>query len=156
MINSITFISRLALTPLNQLGQFLPQLGIRLLLAYEFWEAGITKYHGENWFADFQEKFPFPLNIIPVDISWFMATWFELAGAVALLLGFGTRFFSFSLIILTVVAWVSIHAGHGYNACDDGYKLPLMYLILFLPLLMSGPGKLSLDHLIAKRYGVTN
>lgn len=155
MTNSITFISRFVLAPLNQLGQFLPQLGIRLLLAYEFWEAGVEKYHGENWFAGIQEQFPFPFNLIPADISWFMATWFELAGAIGLLLGFGTRFFSFSLIILTIVAWTSVHAGHGYNVCDNGYKLPLLYLILFLPLLMSGPGKLSIDHLIAKRCGVT-
>ncbi|ADE14042.1 hypothetical protein Nhal_0866 [Nitrosococcus halophilus Nc 4] len=45
---------------LNRVGEFLPQLGLRLLLAYEFWEAGITKYRGENWFADVQDRFLFP------------------------------------------------------------------------------------------------
>lgn len=56
-----------------------------------------------------------------------------------------------SLIILTIVAWASVHAGHGYNVCDNGFKLPLIYLVMFLPLLFSGPGKLSLNHLIARR-----
>lgn len=136
---------------LNRVGGFLPQLGIRLLLAYEFWEAGVEKFRGENWFSAIQEDFPFPFSIVPVDISWFLATWSELLGAVALVIGLGTRFFSLSLVILTVVAWASVHAGNGYNVCDNGYKLPLMYLVLFMPLIFSGPGKLSLDHLIAAR-----
>lgn len=137
---------------LNRIGEFLPQLGLRLLLAYEFWEAGIEKYNGENWFSHIQGDFPFPFNIVPVELSWFLATWSELLGAVALVIGLGTRFFSVSLVILTIVAWVSVHAGNGYNVCDNGFKLPLMYLVLFLPLIFSGPGKLSIDHLIAGRF----
>lgn len=137
---------------LNWIGEFLPQLGIRVLLAYEFWESGVEKFHGENWFADIQNEFPFPFDLLPVDISWFLATWSELLGAAALLLGLGTRLFSAALMILTLVAWVSVHAGLGYNVCDNGFKLPLIYLVLFLPLLFSGPGRLSLDHLIARRY----
>lgn len=136
---------------MNRIGEFLPQLAIRTLLAYEFWESGVEKLRGENWFADIQDDFPFPLDLVPVDISWFLATWSELLGAVALLIGLGTRLFSASLMILTLVAWVSVHAGLGYNVCDNGFKLPLMYLVLFLPLLLSGPGRLSLDHLIARR-----
>ena len=133
---------------LEFVGSFLPQLGLRLLLAYEFWDSGIRKLHGENWFSEIQDKFPFPFNHIPPDISWTMATWFELVGPVMLVLGLGTRFFSLSLIILTVVAWVSVHAGEGYNVCDGGWQLPLMYLIMFVPLLLNGGGKLSLDHVL--------
>jgi putative oxidoreductase len=130
----------------NRVGEFLPQLGLRLLLAYEFWESGVEKFNGENWFADIQDKFPFPFNLVPVDVSWALSTWCELLGAVALVVGLGTRFFSASLVILTVVAWVSVHAAHGYNVCQNGFKLPLIYLIMFLPLIFSGPGKLSMDH----------
>ncbi|MGH8750721.1 MAG: HvfX family Cu-binding RiPP maturation protein [Burkholderiales bacterium] len=130
----------------NKIGEFLPQLGLRLLLAYEFWESGVEKFRGENWFADIQDKFPFPFNLVPVDISWQLSTWSELLGAIALVIGLGTRFFSVSLVILTLVAWASVHAGHGYNVCQNGYKLPLIYLLMFLPLVFSGPGKLSVDH----------
>lgn len=130
----------------NTIGEFLPQLGLRLLLAYEFWESGAEKFRGENWFADIQDKFPFPFNLVPVDVSWQLSTWSELLGAIALVIGLGTRFFSVSLVILTLIAWASVHAGHGYNVCQNGFKLPLIYLIMFLPLIFSGPGKFSVDH----------
>jgi putative oxidoreductase len=136
---------------LNQAGSHIGMLGLRLLLAWEFWESGVMKYSGDNWFADIQDDFPFPLSLVPVDILWFLATWSELLGAVALVIGLGTRFFSVSLIILTLVAWVSVHAGNGYNVCDNGYKLALMYLVMFVPLLFNGAGKLSLDHWLAQR-----
>jgi putative oxidoreductase len=129
----------------------MPQLGLRLLLAYEFWESGVEKFRGENWFADIMDRFPFPFDVIPADISWFISTRSELVGAVALVIGLGTRFFGVTLVIVTVVAWVSVHSGNGYNVCDNGFKLPLMYLVMFLPLIFSGPGKLSLDHLVARR-----
>jgi len=86
----------------------------------------------------------FAFNLVPPDIGWQIATWSELIGPVALVRSLGTRFASVSLTTLTVVAWASVHA-------DNGYKLPLIYLIMFLPLLLSGPGNLSLDHWIARR-----
>jgi len=149
-INALDFASNL-IGVLNRVGDFLPQLVLRLLLAYEFWESGVEKYYGVNWFADIKDQFPFPFDVIPTDISWFISTWSELLGAVALVIGLGSRFFSLTLVILTIVAWVSVHAGNGYNVCDNGYKLPLIYLVLFLPLVFSGPGKLSLDYLISRR-----
>ena len=151
-MNAIVHLYAGLTTRLNQAGSYVGVLGLRLLLAWEFWEAGVMKYSGDNWFINVQDAFPFPFNLMPVDISWFLATWTELLGAVALAIGLGTRFFSVSLIILTIVAWVSVHSGSGYNVCDNGYKLPLMYLAMFAPLLLSGPGKLSLDHWLARRF----
>jgi putative oxidoreductase len=133
---------------MDQIGSWVGLLGIRLLLAYEFGVAGLEKLRGDNWFADIQEAFPFPFSAVPVDISWFLATWTELIGAAALAIGLGSRFWAISLLILDVVAWYSVHGGHGYNICDNGYKLPLMYLLMLVPLVLSGPGKLSLDNLI--------
>jgi len=140
---------------LDALGNAFAPLGLRLLLAWEFWESGLEKYRGENWFSDIQQAFPFPFNLMPVDVSWFLSTWTELAGAIALVIGLGTRFFSLSLIILTGVAWASVHAGNGYNVCDNGFKLPLMYLVMLVPLLLKGAGTLSLDHLLASRLLVS-
>jgi putative oxidoreductase len=137
---------------LDEAGSHVGLLGIRLLLAWEFWESGVMKFNGDNWFMDIQDSFPFPFNWVPVDISWFLATWSELLGAIALVVGLGTRLFSISLIILTFVAWTSVHAGNGYNVCDNGYKLPLMYLVMLLPLLLSGPGKLSVDYWLAHHF----
>jgi putative oxidoreductase len=67
-------------------------------------------------------------------------------------IGLGTRFWALSLLILDAVAWYSVHADNGYNVCNNGFKLPLIYLIMLLPLFFTGPGKASLDHLIAKRF----
>ena len=161
----MTKLIRTLLNWINQSGQWLGFLGLRVLLGWEFFEAGLGKFHGENWFADIQEKFPYPFNLMPVNISWSMATWFELIGGVALVIGLGTRFFAVSLFVLTIVAIAAVHwpaewhtlAGlaQGYAITDDGhgnFKLPVIFLAMLLPLILSGPGKLSLDAWIARRY----
>jgi len=136
------------LAGVDQVGAWIGLLGIRLLLGWEFGVAGLEKLRGENWFADIQGDLPFPFSAVPVDISWFLATWTELLGAAALVVGLGTRFWAVGLLVLDIVAWAAVHAGNGYNVCDNGYKLPLMYLTMLVPLLLSGPGKASLDHWI--------
>jgi putative oxidoreductase len=50
------------------------------------------------------------------------------------------------------VAIASVHAGHGYTISEGGWKLPLIYLVMFLPLILSGPGKLSVDHWLRERH----
>ena len=137
---------------LDRLGEFAPQLLFRLFIAYEFWEAGVEKFNGKNWFHDFRGEFPFPFNVIPADISWFLATWTELAGAVALVAGFATRFTATSLIILDIVAWYSVHAENGYNVCSNGFKLPLIYLMVLIALLLMGAGKASMDYYIKDMF----
>jgi putative oxidoreductase len=150
---------------LDAIGTWLPQLGLRLLLAWEFGEAGFEKLHGINWFAD--ATFPFPFNLLPPDISWGMAIVFEIVGAFALVFGFATRFFSISLIILTIVAISAVHWPEhysslaellkGYRIIDENqdgfgnYKLPVLFIVMFLPLLFSGAGKASVDYWVSRR-----
>lgn len=150
---------------LNQLSESIPPLFLRLILAYEFGEAGYEKLHGQNWFADI--TFPFPFSLISPDINWQIATYFEIIGAIALVLGLATRFFSASLIILTIVAIATVHwptqwasfsdLWAGYRIIDENgdgfgnYKIPLIYMVMFLPLLFGGAGKLSLDYLIKQK-----
>lgn len=149
------------------IGSFLPGLLLRLILAFEYLQSGLEKYHGDNWFADIQTQFPFPFNVIPVGVSWWLATWFEIVGGVLLVLGLGTRYVAASLLVLTFVAawavhfpaeWLSLgEFWMGYAVTDDGhgnYKLPLLFFIMFLALLGHGPGRLSLDHWIARRNGL--
>lgn len=148
---------------LEGLGQWLAPLGLRLVLFWEFWEAGREKFSGSNWFMDIQGKFPFPFNVVPADLSWSMATWAELLGALALLFGAGTRIAAFSLFVLTVVATAAVHWPddwmmfsdllQGYVITDQGhgnYKLPLLFLVMLLPLILRGAGKLSVDALLAR------
>ncbi|MDI1231877.1 MAG: DoxX family protein [Methylobacter sp.] len=129
---------------------------LRLLLAYEFGEAGLEKLNGENWFADL--TFPFPLSLLSADVSWTLATGLELIASVALILGLATRLFSFTLMLLTLVAIAAVHwpaewqsfaeLWKGYAITDQGYgnyKLPLMYLLMLCSLMLSGSGRLSVD-----------
>ncbi len=155
-----------ALGILDRFAPILPPLLLRLLLAWEFGEAGYEKLNGSNWFADL--SFPFPFSLLPTDLSWQLATWFELGGAIALVLGLATRFFSVSLIVLTIVAIASVHwpeqwgtwaeLAKGYRIIDEegdgfgNYKLPLIYIIMLMPLLFGGAGKLSLDHLVRQKF----
>lgn len=149
---------------IDLIGLWLGLLSLRLLLSWDFFESGLEKLHGNNWFADIQEKFPFPFNLVAPEISWQMATWFELLGGIALLLGLATRFFSVSLIVLTVVAIASVHWPdswntysellQGYGFTDQGFgnfKLPVIFIGMLLPLMLLGPGRLSLDHLLRRR-----
>lgn len=148
---------------LDLAGLWMGLLSLRLLLGWEYFESGLAKFRGENWFSDIADKFPFPFNIVPVEISWQLATWFEVVGAIALVVGLGTRFFATSLSILTVVAIASVHwpeswatlgeLAQGYVLTDRGhgnFKLPVIFLGMLLPLILLGPGRLSLDALIAR------
>jgi putative oxidoreductase len=148
---------------LDAAGETLPPLVLRLIMGWEFWESGTEKLHGENWFADIQSRFPFPFDVIPAGASWTIATWFELGGAVMLWIGLGTRVFAFILLFLTFVATAAVHwpsmltmwsdLAKGYAITDMGhgnFKLPLLFAVMLLPLIFSGGGKLSLDHLFAQ------
>ncbi len=151
---------------LNFFSSSIPPLFLRLLLAWEFGESGFEKLNGTNWFADL--TFPFPFNLLPPDISWGVSTVFEIVGAFALAFGIATRFFSMSLIVLTLVAIATVHWPEqwgtlsdlikGYRIADEegdgfgNYKLPLIYIVMFLPLVFGGAGKLSLDQLIKHKF----
>lgn len=149
---------------LDETGHWLALLLIRLLLAWEFGSAGFKKLNGNNWFANIQDNFPFPFNVIPVEISWFIATWAEILGAFGLVLGLFTRFWAFSLIILSIVAIAGVHwpedwnglaeLWKGYAVSNKGfgnYRIPLLFIAMLIPLVLSGAGRLSIDHLLAKR-----
>ena len=163
-MNSVRIFFRLGLNALDTAGLWLGLLSLRLLLAWEFGEAGFEKLNGSNWFADIQDQFPWPFKLISADLNWALATGFEIVGAIALVIGLGTRFFSASLIVLTVVAIFSVHwpeswstwaeLFQGYALTDKGhgnFKLPLIYITMLLPLVFMGPGRLSLDHLFKTR-----
>jgi putative oxidoreductase len=150
-------------TRLQTMGHWLPPLLLRTIMAWEFWESGKEKLYGQNWFDNIQMSFPFPFSIVPPGISWQIAIWFELIGAVLLLFGFATRFIAFSLLFLTFVATAAVHwpdmwsmlseLAQGYAVTDHGhgnFKLPLLFVVMLVPLIFSGAGQVSLDFLLAR------
>ena len=149
---------------LNPMSDYVALLPIRLLMAYEFWTAGMTKFNGTNWFERFQDNFIFPFNYVPVEISWFMATWAELIGALCLFFGLFTRFWALSLVIVSIVAISGVHWPDDWNSLSElwkgyaitnkgfgNYRVPLLFIAMLFPLIFSGAGKISLDNILAKK-----
>ena len=132
--------------------QALSLLVSRLFIAYEFWEAGMEKWNGQNWFADIQQKFPFPFNILPAEVNWQIATWAELIFPIALIVGLASRLSAIALTILTLVAWYAVHAGLGYNIGNGGYKMAVIYLVVLTPIILQGGGAWSLDNLLKQKF----
>ena len=139
-------------------------LPIRLLLAYEYASAGFGKLHGENWFASVHDNFLFPFDLVPVDVSWFMATWTEILGGIGLALGLATRFWALALIIVTIQAIAAVHwpdafsslaeLWRGYAVTDKGFgnfRIPLLFIAMLVPLAFLGGGKLSLDYVLSAK-----
>lgn len=147
-------------------GDWVWPLALRLILFWEFWESGTTKYKGSNWFSNIEEDFPWPFSALGADLNWLAATWGELVFSIMVLFGLFTRFAAFSLIIITVVATAAVHwpaeweslaeLWKGYAISDKGFgnfKLPLLFVVLLLPLVFHGGGKFSLDYLMLKVMG---
>lgn len=150
-------------TVLDRLAAWGWDIPLRLFLAWEFFESGLEKWHGDNWFEQIHASFPFPFNHFSAGFDWQVSMWAELIAPVLLLLGLATRFASASLIVVTIVAIAAVHwpaqwstlseLAQGYSITDHGfgnYKLPLIYLVALVPLVLKGAGRLSLDQLLRR------
>lgn len=152
---------------LQGFGAWFAPLGLRLLLGYEFWSAGNNKLgvgsQAPGWFAN--QDFVFPFGLLSANANWFLVTWGEILASLAIILGLFTRFFAFTLLVITVVAIAAVHwpaswdslgqLWQGYSVSrvvEDGefrgnFRIPFLFLAMILPLLFLGAGKLSIDHL---------
>ncbi len=152
------------LNTFDRLGTWSADLPLRLFLAWEFFESGWEKFNGSNWFSDIQANFPFPFDALPAELNWQLSMWAELLLPLLLLLGLGTRLAAAGLMVVTVVAIAAVHwpahwsslaeLARGYSISDQGFgnfKLPVIYLVALLPLLLRGAGRLSLDRWLEGR-----
>ena len=125
-------------------GQSLSLLLARLAVAYGFYEPAMQKWSDiksvADWFGSIGIPFP--------TLNAYMAASTELIGVVLLTLGLFTRLISVPLMIIMVVAITTVHLANGFAAGDNGFEIPLYYM-LFLAIFASyGAGKFSLDHLL--------
>lgn len=127
--------------------KWLPLLLLRSVLAYGFYEPAKTKLTGiadvANWFATM--NIPFPL------LNAYLAGITEALGVVLLALGLGTRIITVPLMITMLVAIFIVHWSNGFASSDNGFEIPLYYLLMLLVLFVLGPGKVSLDGLLFKQ-----
>jgi len=122
----------------------LPLLFMRLILAYGFYLPVTMKLNDVNavgsWFESMGYPFPY--------FNAYMATITEVAGVILLALGLGTRIISVPLMVVMLVAIFTVHYGNGFNAGDNGSEIPLYYLLMLFTLIIMGPGRISVDHLL--------
>ena len=119
----------------------------RLVIAYGFYEPAMNKWNSiedtASWFASMGVPLP-TLNV-------YLVAGFETLGVVLLTLGLFTRLISLPLIATMVVAIITVHLSNGFSAGENGFEIPLYYL-LFLGIFASfGSGKISLDNYLSKK-----
>ena len=85
-------------------------------------------------------EFGDPIGLGPV-ASLYLATFAEFGCSILVILGLGTRLAVIPLMIVMLVAALIVHADDPFGRKEK----PLLYLFPFLALLITGPGKFSLD-----------
>lgn len=130
----------------SRLGEYSHSLGLlfaRIAVAYGFYQPAMMKWDDissvSSWFSSIGIPFP--------TLSTYLAASAESVGVVLLVLGLLTRFISIPLIIVMTVAIFTVHLSHGFSAGDNGFEIPLYYIIFLLIFFSQGAGRFSLDHL---------
>ncbi|RBC00115.1 DoxX family protein [Pseudomonas sp. MWU12-2115] len=132
----------------------------RFSIAAVFWKSGQTKVEGLaidlidgtlqlGWphLADstiplFQSEYHVPL--LSPEIAAHMSAFAEHFFPVLILIGFATRFSALALLGMTLVIEVFVY--------PDAYPTHGTWAAVLLYLMATGPGRLSIDHLIAHRF----
>lgn len=112
-------------------------------IAVVFWRSGQTKL--ANWdltVALFRDEYRVP--VLPPDLAALLATTFELACPVLLVLGLASRLATLPLLGMTAVIQLFVY--------PESWPDHLIWAAVLLSILARGPGALSLDHLIARRF----
>ncbi len=125
----------------------IPLLLVRLVLAYGFFMPAKMKWSDIGSIADWFQSLhiPFPT------LNAYLAASTEAVGVAFLILGLGTRIIAIPLMVTMLVAIKTVHWANGFEAGNNGYEIPLYYLLMLLILFVYGGGKFSLDRVIDKR-----
>lgn len=121
-------------------------LGIRLWVANVFWKSGLTKIASwENTVLLFTHEYQVP--VLSPEVAAALATASELVFPVLLAIGLASRASAGALFVLNAVAVISYP-----DLNDVGLKDHFVWGLLLLVTLTHGPGRLSLDYFIRKKW----
>lgn len=127
--------------------QPLVALALRLYIFRVFFVSGLTKIRSwDSTLGLFANEYHVP--ILPPDVAAVLGTAAELGLPLLLLLGFGTRVTVIALFAFNIVA-----ASSYPDLSDAGLKDHILWGMLLLVTFFYGPGKLALDHWLARRSG---
>ena len=129
-------------------------LSIRVWVAHDFFVSGLTKTKSwDSTLALFEYEYAVPL--LPPNVAAVLGTAAELTLPVLLAVGLAGRLSALGLFVFNIIATVS----YPFLWTDEG-SVGLMQHVywgtLLLVTLLHGPGKLSLDYLIARRFAAKN
>jgi putative oxidoreductase len=136
------FFGRL-LRALDRVPYTLLALPLRAAIATVFWNSGTAKL--ANWdtaIALFVDEYQVPL--LPPETAATLAATIELTTPVLLVLGLLTRAASLVLLGMTSVIEVFVY--------PQAWPTHIQWAAMLLILICRGPGKLSIDHLLWRRF----
>jgi putative oxidoreductase len=138
--------ARFVITALERYLAPVLDLAIRLWVAKVFFMSGLTKVQSwETTLSLFENEYSVPL--LPPEVAAYAGTFTELFFPVLLVLGVGTRFAAGVLFVFNIIAVLSYPDLGEVGLKDHQY----WGLLLLIPLL-HGPGKISIDHFIRRRF----
>jgi putative oxidoreductase len=113
--------------------------------------AGVMLLLGHGWgklmhFSERVGSFADPIHLGP-QASFMLVVFAEVFCSALVAVGLMTRLAVIPLVIFFLVAGLIQHADDPWNRKE----LAFLFLVAFLPLLFTGPGRFSIDALIAKR-----
>jgi putative oxidoreductase len=126
---------------------------LRLYWGWQFTQTGWGKLHNHEGVTKFFTELHIPL---PGANAWLVGT-VELLGGICLIAGFATRLAALPLTMTLIVAYLtdSIDTIKNFLQNSDPFfqATPFPFLFACLVLLIFGPGAISLDHLLRKKFG---
>ena len=129
-------------------GQDAALLLLRLILAYGFFSPAMQKWDDIGAVADWFGSIGIPLPTL----NAYMAASTELAGVILLTLGLVVRYISVPLMFVMVVAITTVHLSNGFSAGDNGFEIPLYYMLMLFVLVTHGGGSFTIGYLLRKGW----
>jgi len=135
----------------NRIG-WLPPLLIRLFVGYFFFETGWVKAHDLDGFAQRFAQWGIPYPAFNAALSAYT----ELIGGALTIMGLGTRMVSIPMIINMTVAIAAVNLKHVTGLNDFVELDEPLYALCYFWLMVNGPGRASLDHLIVRAFSASS
>jgi putative oxidoreductase len=118
-------------------------LPLRAAVAVVFWNSAMAKLASwDTTIALFTDEYQVPL--LPPELAAYMAATIELTTPILLLLGLATRATALVLLGMTSVIEVFVY--------PQAWPTHIQWAAMLLMLLCRGPGELSIDHLLRRRF----
>lgn len=145
-------LTKKSLNTLNKQNDF-PLILTRMTVGLMFFESGIQKLfiHPFQNLVDYFITLGIPLPFL----NALIAASIELIGGACLVLGLLTRFFSFQLAFVMVVAIATAQWSKVHGVSEFLYLPETLLIVLCIWIILKGPGRISIDYYFARKLGLS-